>query len=469
MKPTTKQIQTLLNNLEFINLTYFESIGVPLDIENHELSLKEAVEHFIYIKELVSDAIEKDPVIFERVVLHAVRNNIITYLNTIKENSSSIKSNSSNPTVVRQIGVNLIFQIISLLNLINSINLDYYIKGTPNYQRKLTEINYLLKRFKELETSVKSMSKLENEIKQLHTTSVAEKENIIILAKQIGDTVNSVTAISIDIEKLYQTIKLNNTNIIEYATTSKQNSENITNFYTEIDGFKNSMTEGLKKIDDSILTNQEILNEKIKNFDDLANNSLKDFSNDTRHIIDTNANLQKTIYDILGKAIGTNLYKSFNEKAKSLKYISWGWLGLLTVSLIALTWIGYSVVNDLLSAKPGITLETSFFLRITVLFPILYAVYFFASLYKNTNKLQEEYDFKSAVSVSLHHFKDIIENTPESTETQRFLKESISNIFSSPTQLVYGNHKPDKDINDKVESTVEKIVNLASTLTSKKQ
>jgi len=81
---------------------------------------------------------------------------------------------------------------------------------------------------------------------------------------------------------------------------------------------------------------------------DNIENYLEDSERKTNEIISRNDKLQEEIYSILGKAIGTNLYSSFKEKAESLLTQMWLWLLLLISSIVFFTYSGWYVLETLI-------------------------------------------------------------------------------------------------------------------------
>jgi len=108
----------------------------------------------------------------------------------------------------------------------------------------------------------------------------------------------------------------------------------------------------------------------------------------------------------------------------------------------------------------------TFLIRLSLLFPAIYLVYFSASEFKNTVKLKEEYDFKSSVAVVLHHFKDLVEKSKEEKDKD-FLINSITKIFGSPTELAFGKQKFDDDIFKKTKEITGSVAEIAGKLVNK--
>ena len=468
MKSTTEQIKNLLAELTTLDSTLL--IGITenriLNVAYQEVGLKESLDYFKYYRDILWDSIEKDPSLFERIVPYTIRTNLINSLSKLHSLVQQFKKQIGNIQLLQQTCVQIVAQISSIQQTLSSINFESYSGHAPNYYKKLNEIYYLNRRFKEIEQEADEIDLIYQNIKEVLELSQVVDKKLINSQKNAEETQNKLNAIQKDVESRYEIIKNTNNNLIEYEANAKSSSETISLFATEVDNYKTSMSEGLMQLKNSLSENKDNFKKTITEFEKTFLTSNEKYEIKTEKIVAKNTQLQQDILGILGKAIGTQLYMSFEQKAKSMKYISWIWLGGLVVSLVFLTIIGYKVVEELIIEHTPF--DRSFYLRITVIFPIIYAVYFFASLFKTANKIKEEYDFKSAVSVSLHHFKEIIENSKDNLETQTFLKDSVHKIFSSPTEIVFGHKKVDQDINDKVESAVEKIVNLANSVISKK-
>lgn len=147
------------------------------------------------------------------------------------------------------------------------------------------------------------------------------------------------------------------------------------------------------------------------------------------------------------------------------------WLVLLALSIWFLTNSGQHILDEL---KPLLEngklkdLSLTFYLRLTLIFPAIYAVYFSTSEFRNTNKLKEEYDFKSSVAVALHHFTKLVNDSKEDKEgTQRFLMDSIAEIFKSPTDRAFGKTASENDITKKAKDIVSDLASITGDLTSK--
>lgn len=467
MKASTTQIHNVLNTLDYIDIGLYESITDPRvsKIVHQETTLKEAFESIIYYKDLMIDIINDNTPLFERIVPFSIRTNLNQWLTKINQNATQIRNNPSNFNIVNQHATQFIQYVSALVQGLAPYNLDYHVKGSPNYQKKLSDVNYLIKRYKELDKKVGNVDSLHKIIQTIQN----DAQSSIELVKKIqseSTTINQqINTIKSDIDNRYENVKSNYKNISEYEINAKKDIDSIETFFNQINDYQTKIDLGLKDLKNTLSENKNVLDKKIEEVEGDYKISFEKNETKVKAIVSKNESIQKDIIDILGKAIGTKLYKAFEEKATQLKYISWGWLALLIISIIILSSIGYSVVDDLIAKETA--LDTSFYLRITVLFPMLYAVYFFATQYKNSNRLQEEYDFKSAVSVSLHHFKEIVENSMGDKESQSFLTKSISNIFSSPTEKVFGKNTKEKDMNDKIDNAVERIVNMANTLVTK--
>jgi len=444
MKATTQQILNLLKAENFSKLNPLKEKVESLDWtrrEHQEIPFDESFLELQSIIEILTQAIEEKNNLFENGTSHQERHNIFSHLNSLNNYITNIKSDSDNIN-------NFIQSVDSLKELIRRISIRLNTKDYPNYQEKLKQVNYLKSRYESLIQSLNEGEIIQNKAKEI-LNSVEESQNKVdSILKEAEDTKTTITSTQDDIETRHAEIKTLNTNITEYKTASQQNKEAIDKFVSQVQNFEEKMNKGLTDI-----------SETIKNSKETMNKNIQDHKQETDEIVKKNTILQEKILDILGSAIGTNLYKSFNQKAKWMKYQSAFWLVLLALSIWFLSDTGAWILEEL---KPlfeegkTLNLEITFYLRLMLIFPAIYAVYFCAHQFKITSRLLEEYDFKSSVAVALNHFKELVEEANTDENTQNFLTDSIKTIFESPTEKVFG--KKTKDIVSNVADIAGKVL-----------
>ena len=114
------------------------------------------------------------------------------------------------------------------------------------------------------------------------------------------------------------------------------------------------------------------------------------------------------------------------------------------------------LVAWLLSEKPDVI----FFVRLGVMIPLGFLMYFTASQYKKEREAEEEYAFKSAISFSLEPYRDLLIRMRKDEELEaEFVKRLMEDVFDNPVKRLY-NHK---DAN----SELEELIDAAKTVTGK--
>lgn len=144
---------------------------------------------------------------------------------------------------------------------------------------------------------------------------------------------------------------------------------------------------------------------------------------------------------------------------KNLNY----WLSALTIVIIALLgisgWIAYDIVDKTTSDWH------LFIVKLGISFPLIYAVIFLSNRYTKERRLVEEYAFKSTISLALTPYADLvqkIEKNGSDSKYRDFLISSIENIFSIPTDKVFGFDKHHhKNVSDDLSHTkiVDEVLN----------
>lgn len=149
--------------------------------------------------------------------------------------------------------------------------------------------------------------------------------------------------------------------------------------------------------------------------------------------------VEKDINTKLSLATGYTLFNRFGEREKEID--GKGWLIGAFVTLVA----GAIGLFALLFGQTKF--DIAFFTRLGFALPITIAVGFALSQYSKERRLKEEYAFKSALSLSLEAYRDLVEKAldklapGEPSKYAEFLVASITNIFESPTERVFGERR----------------------------
>ena len=95
---------------------------------------------------------------------------------------------------------------------------------------------------------------------------------------------------------------------------------------------------------------------------------------------------------------------------------------------------------------------------------MIYAIAFCNMQYSRERKLEEEYAFKSSVSISLDPYQKLVAglidkgNPAEMARYAEFVIQSINRIFTSPTDPVFADVGGDKNSADKIIHAVGDVI-----------
>lgn len=207
----------------------------------------------------------------------------------------------------------------------------------------------------------------------------------------------------------------------------------ITNFYADIEKYKGEMLETRKRIQQDLDT-----------FKDGADSQVKQFGERTQSIVSKNEELQKQINDHLHKAVGASLFLAFDNRRKQVQQGTMIWGVILMVATVGAAgyalWFAYEL-KSMLEKDMHWTLLAA---RSLFAVPVTFLIGFCAKQYSKERRSEEEYAFKSAISVSLESYRDLLIRMKQDGHTVEveFVKELLAEIFDNPVKRMYGVGQP---------------------------
>lgn len=233
--------------------------------------------------------------------------------------------------------------------------------------------------------------------------------------------------------------KAKHQDVIETRATIKTQMTEITAFYGEIEKYRSQMTDTSK-------TAQSDLADLRKQSED----SVADFRERTKSIVNTNESLIDQIQNHLRKAIGASLFSAFDTRRRQITVASWVWAALLLVSVGGT--IGFTIwfaikFAELVKDNPSSLQWTVVYTRLVVVAPLAFLIAFTAKRYASERRAEEEWAFKSAISISLEPFRDLIARMKEKDQQVEFVERLVSEIFDNPSKRLYteSSAKEEKD------------------------
>lgn len=272
----------------------------------------------------------------------------------------------------------------------------------------------------EMNTLGESLRKLDEEAQSFHQQT----------AQQAQETQNALTAAN---ER--------NTQVNDLLAQARSSMQEITTFETD-----------LKKLYEEA----QAFREKIATTEQAAQGTVDQNNSRTKEIQDGLVTLETQIRDALQKATGASLFHSFQHRREQIGKGKWIWAIMAAVFGIG-TVIWVSVIAYTCTA-----IAPALYFKLAVALPITLIVWFCIAQYNRERRLEEEYAFKSNISLSLVPYRDLVEEVlSKQGEAARdkyaeFVIDSVGKVFTAPTD-----HKGDMGMPDLKRMSTEQLKLLA--------
>jgi hypothetical protein len=272
-------------------------------------------------------------------------------------------------------------------------------------------------------------------------TAIEELKAAVDEAVEASDA-GSKTALDTLTAKIDSKIKQDEESFSNLTSTTKAN---ITTSQTAADG---ELSEALKELTTS---SSELITESQKKLGELelklatrSEETIEANHNKTEELIADLAKLKDQIREQIQQATGFQLFGAFqarqNEIAKSKNIWVYAIAALVAISAGVTIWIAheaqfYSVNNF------------AFWVKLSLTVPLGFAITFCTVQYGRERRLEEEYAFKSSVSVSLNPYRDLVHSILEKdgqvdqSKYTDFVIGSVTNVFTPPTDKVFDGEK----------------------------
>jgi len=168
--------------------------------------------------------------------------------------------------------------------------------------------------------------------------------------------------------------------------------------------------------------------------------------------------LEDQIKEQLQKATGVSLFHSFGTRQGLLNSSTKRWLIALTVLVLITACLPLYVI------KSSTGMDTAFFLKLSMSLPLIYAFTFCTLQYSRERKLEEEYAFKSNISISLIPYQELVEKlvaggqAEEKQKYTEFIIDSISKVFMSPTEKIFDHENKQNGSNTDIIKQVSGLI-----------
>lgn len=263
----------------------------------------------------------------------------------------------------------------------------------------------------------------------------------------------TIQALGLQVQKFESDAKVMHQTITDARAKMTDQLTQITAFYGEIEAYRLQMTEAGKAA-------QLHLAELGKS----TEQSVTDLRKRTDQVVSTNESLIDQIKDHLRKAIGASLFTAFDTRRRRITIASWVWAFLLLLSVGGTIWFAFWFVSHIadLAEKDKSTIQWALvYARLVIVAPLAFLIAFTAKRYSSERRAEEEWAFKSAISISLDPFRDLIARMKKEGHETAFVERLVSEIFDNPTKRLYsvppGKEKDEMNLRGLLKDMLDKI------------
>ncbi|TPE44247.1 hypothetical protein [Pontibacter mangrovi] len=427
MHPTTTNISNWFKNPAPENQlqTFIERNP---NFTSSETTIEEAAAQLEVVKNHVLIAIENGE--FDKISF-INRNQMATHLTSITGHLNIIAQHSYNVghSTVKNQAVALITNILHIYELFIHLPILNNSKGLYSYKEEVKE---LVKGKKQFEKNLAEIQKAEgvfNETQGLLTNVKQQVDEWTKTNATLKSEYKTVINIKKQIDALYQDIQ-----------TSVQDINNkklvINSVHTNAQSIEDTIEASGNKIKKFIEQKTGDIQFFIDTETDFFSKELKALVDKTSSIVVTNLEQQRKVNQLLEGANAGRLYRSFWLRKKQLEEKQKYWLGGIISINILIVCLSILLVNgsEWLGVNPLDLkdIDGAFIFKLVISIPLLFLDYFIVSQYNSRAELIEKYSFKSALSLSLLSYNEMIKENAESDESREFINKTVDLIYESP-------------------------------------
>lgn len=433
-------LTTLTEESQQAALSKCKELG--LDPNRGAVSLDESFINLNLIRAILTDAIEKRKLIQLPIT---VQRTLTSYLEAISKHQTGLIAGTD--------------EVVNLTNVIEQLNTAIWQYGLHNlseevlgYQTKLNQLKNLETEAKRLKRELDAGVKLKENLEQVLSSAGKQSESLQKLAVGAGEASSKVqdelTRTSDTSQKasaLLVTIQQNEaTSTQQLAATKASNAEisalekKIKEFYAQVDEYRT----------------------KISTASDDARNAIQENETETDRLISVLRDLEDQIRTQIQKATGFSLFHSFQTRQEALRKSKRYWVfalaGLVAASILLSVYVIYTTTD----------INAAFSLKLSMSLPLIFAITFCTIQYSRERKLEEEYAFKSNISISLVPYQELVEklvSKEQPDERQRyvaFIIDAITKVFTSPTEKVFESTEKKNVLGDKTVKQIYALIEL---------
>ena len=297
-----------------------------------------------------------------------------------------------------------------------------------------------------IEQLLNTGKQLLEEIKKTQQESFSFKNTIDVESKNAHNLTAQIQTKLDDANQIVSQISAKNNTADDNIAKIQEKKKTVDEFYTTVETYKQEMLDTGKKAKADYSELKQTCEQKVA-----------EYSTKTDEIVQQNTVYQEAIKELLAKAVSGGLFKVFNQRQEVLSRGTrfWKWAVVVSSMLVA---VAILVVAYICEAKPDVI----FFVRLAIMIPLAFLMFFAATQYKKERQAEEEYAFKSAISLSLEPYRDLLVRMRKEDQTEAdFVKKLMEEVFDNPVMRMF-------DIEEEEEKICKTIMGYLKKLPSDK-
>lgn len=339
-------------------------------------------------------------------------------------------------------------EVVNLANAIEQFNTSIWQYGLNNlseevlgYQTKLNQLKNQELELKRLKSELENGLTLRNELARLldemkHATETLQSTLATAedSARKIAESLSRTTEADQRAAVILAAVQQNESHAIQLLSNTKTSNAEVTSLEGKIKEFYGLVDQYRSKI----ITSTENAEKAIE-----VNKA------ETETLISNLKKLEDQIKVQIQKATGFSLFHSFQTRQEALATSKRLWVIALVVLVLA------SIGLTMFVIRTTTDINVAFYLKLAMSLPIIYAIAFCTVQYSRERRLEEEYAFKSNISISLIPYQELVaklintENPPEVEKYAAFIIESVNKVFTPPTDKVFEGEAKQKGLTNK--------------------
>jgi hypothetical protein len=385
------------------------------DPNRSEIPLAESFINLNISRDILKDAIEKKKLIQFPL---SFQKELLSNLDNITRLQNSLISGTD--------------EVINLSNSVENLYTNIWKYGFYNlsdqllgYAIKMNQLKSLLVKIKELQKELGQGINVKSELESILSQFQSNLQDILAFANQSKELTESIGQMHKEVSEISQKSQAFFSTIQQYDAASAQHLSNAKLSSTEVHALNTKIKEFFETIDNYKKT--------INDTSDYAISTIETNKKETGVLITRLNELEDQIKEQIQKATGYSLFHSFQTRKDIVKKSKLVWEYILGVLLL----LSMGVTYFISTTTEVITI--AFYLKLSMSVPLIYAITFVTIQYSKERRLEEEYAFKSNISISLIPYKELVEKMIDSENPQErekytaFILNSIGEIFNSPT------------------------------------